>query len=153
MKLFYKVKSLIRLLRKIYIYEYSRIFIALKLILCKIHHAVCIFKLLHKVVIEGDISFFYLFIYKHEHIDKRNFVVGKPVDRFGIVLIVNGICSINKLRNFVIYIKKLGKLPRCQLIRKCISVHRLGICKTCHRCNIIFQKYFIDQPLFPVVIT
>ena len=146
-------KCLIALFRKIQIYNQSAVIIRLQLKKCLIKLPWQVIHLVFQVTLKSDISFVYLIKQELKHINERYTVLTAWIDYFTIILLINCICTVQKLCHLIIKSYKFWELSRCQTVRKHISVHSLCIGKSLCRLNFIARIKVSKKILLCLIIT
>ncbi len=122
-------KRLLPLLGKRQVYQHTAVRFALQLVKRNLHLGMCLLECVHQLIVKRDIALVHLVVEEHEHINQRDTVIGKAVYNLGIILIIDRIRHIQQLRNLIVQLQKLRKIPCRQLVGQHITVHRLRVGK------------------------
>ena len=129
MHLIQERKRLIPLLRKRQVYQHTAVRLTLQLVKCNLHLGVRLLEGVHQFIVKRDIALVHLVVKEHKNINQRDTVIGKAVYYLCIVLIIDRIRHIQQLRNLIVQLQKLRKIPCRQLVGQHVAVHRLRVGK------------------------
>ena len=89
---------------------------------------------------------------EHQHIEQGNVVLIQPLYEFSVLVVLNGVGGIEKLRYLVIHAHQLGKLSGVQTVRQGVAVHGFDVGKTHGALDLRAGIQFLQNFRFRVIV-
>ena len=149
------VEEVIRLVAahgQVQIDEHTGIIVGLQLLAGVGDLRIGAFQRLGHIGVERNVAVLHFTVEEGEHIDERHGVIGKTADDLAVIAAVGGIGRVEKLRDLIVEVGQLGKLPRRQRVGQHIAAHGLDVGKAQRGVDLVVCPKLIQQLLFRRVI-
>ena len=145
-------KGLVAFLRQVQVDHHPAVAIAFQLLLSHIQLGENIVQRRFVHVIQRNIMGIQLVFQEHQHIEQGNVVLIQPLYEFSVLVVLNGVGGIEKLRYLVIHAHQLGKLSGVQAVRQGVAVHSLDVGKAHGALDLRAGIQFLQNFRFRVIV-
>ena len=114
---------------KVEIDQHAAVVCALELELAVCHAVGSIAQARSSFIAQRDIALLYAVPYKEEHVDERHGIGVDTAHQLAIILLLGGVCGIDKAAQLIVDVRKLRELPGRELVGQGVAVHGLNVRK------------------------
>ena len=136
MDLVHKGESLVAFLGHVQVGDQAAVLVTLQLDLSLVQLGEQVVQRVLHIAAQGDVAVLHLLFEEHKHIVQRNFVVAQAVDDLAILVVLDGVGTIQSLGNLVVQVGQLGELARGQGVGQHVAVHGFDVGQTLGRVDL-----------------
>ena len=110
MDLVHKGESLVAFLGHVQVGDQAAVLVTLQLDLSLVQLGEQVVQRVLHIAAQGDVAVLHLLFEEHKHIVQRNFVVAQAVDDLAILVVLDGVGTIQSLGNLVVQVGQLRRM-------------------------------------------
>ena len=145
-------ERLVGLLGQVQIDDHTAVIVALQLLLGFIELVEQVVQRVLHIARERDVAVVHLLFQEPEHVVDRHFIIVQAVDNLAVLVMVDGVGTVQCLGNLEVEVGHLGQLARGHSVGQHIAVHRFNVGQTHRGFDLGAGVQLVEDPALGLIV-